>query len=79
MKKSILNLGKVLNKIQQKNITGSGGRSVGISDGDCDQNQQSQIHCLNNPNVCDLDAKCNEQTGKCDCDTSAGYNPGWPF
>ena len=77
MRKSILTIGSVLNNKEQKLI--KGGRGVGLSDGDCDQQTQSQIACSAQNNNCDLDAVCNETTGRCDCDTSAGWNPGWPF
>ncbi len=78
MKKSILKIGSVLNIAEQKSIKG-GSRSLGISDGDCNQEVQSQIPCSPNSDSCELDAVCNETTRRCDCDTSLGWNPGWPF
>ncbi|CAL2090220.1 hypothetical protein [Tenacibaculum sp. 190524A05c] len=67
MKQSILKIGTVLNKTEQKLISG-GLRSVGISDGDCNQAVQSQIHCSPTSDSCELDAVCNYYTGRCECD-----------
>ena len=57
MKKSIVNIGKVLNKKEQKNVFGG---NFGFSDGDCNQAQQSAIICdpYGNSSECDLDAVC---------------------
>ncbi len=67
MKKSILKIGTVLNRTNQKLIHG-GLRSVGISDGECNQLVQSQIQCSQTSDTCELDAVCNYSTGRCECD-----------
>ena len=57
--KNLLKLGKSLDKVEQKEILG-GRRSVGLSDGDCNQTQQSQITCnpYGSSSECDMDAVC---------------------
>ena len=57
MKKSIVNLGKVLNRKEKKNVFGG---NFGFSDGECDQQEQSAIVCdpYGNGSECDLDATC---------------------
>lgn len=67
--KNLKNLGKTLNKSEQKAING-GGRNIGISDGDCNEQQQNQISC--DPYgmtgfSCELDAYCSPITHKCTC------------
>mgnify|MGYP001790763854 CR=1 FL=1 len=66
MKKSILKLGNVLGRTEQKLIKG-GLRSVGISDGECNQNTQSQRFCTATNDACELDAYCNYSTNRCVC------------
>ena len=65
--KNLLNLGKALNKTEQKEVFG-GRRPVGISDGDCNQQQQSQIPCnpWGNSSECELDAVCGSNS-RCVC------------
>lgn len=71
--KNLLNLGKALNKAEQKSIHGG---NFGISDGDCNQAQQAQISC--NPSgdssECDLDAVCVGTNGQ-EFDLSHGPIP----
>ena len=56
MKKSILNIGKELNKKEQKHVFGG----LGFSDGDCDPMEQSQIVCdpYGSGSECDIDGFC---------------------
>ena len=66
MRKTILSLGKALNKTEQKLVNG-GGRSYGFSDGECNQEIQYQIRCNHSDDVCEMDAVCNLYTNRCMC------------
>lgn len=56
MKKQILNIGKALNKVEQKAIIG--GTTFGISDGKCNQMLEDEKVCTGYNVGCDLDANC---------------------
>jgi hypothetical protein len=67
MKKAILNIGKKLNRAEQKAVNG-GGLNQGISDGECRPSGASCTFQGFLGNDCpDLDELCNLQTMRCYC------------